>query len=228
ENPQTFGAEQVDDAFSERRLGSHHGQVDPLGERRLGELGDFHDRDFFQAILARGAAVPRRDEDLLDARALRESPCDRVLPSARADDEQLHQCRKCRTPVNTIAIPCSSAAAITSSSLTLPPGWITACAPARATTSMPSRKGKKASEATTDPARVCFASLALNSATRAASTRLIWPAPMPRVRPPLQNTMALDFTYLPTRQANRRSLTCSGVGFARVTDRSPRASKSRS
>jgi len=51
-------------------------------------------------------------------------------------------------PVNTIAKPCSSAAAITSSSRILPPGWITHVAPADAAASMPSAKGKKASEAT--------------------------------------------------------------------------------
>jgi hypothetical protein len=33
-----------------------------------------------------------------------------------------HQCRKCRTPVSTMASPASSAAAITSLSLTEPPG----------------------------------------------------------------------------------------------------------
>src|SRR5690606_20217500 len=40
------------------------------------------------------------------------------------------QWRKCRTPVNTIAMPCSSAAAITSLSRIEPPGWITALIPA--------------------------------------------------------------------------------------------------
>ena len=54
-------------------------------------------------------------------------------------------------PVNTIAMPRSSAAAITSSSRMLPPGWITATAPLSATTSRPSRNGKNASEATTEP-----------------------------------------------------------------------------
>src|SRR5262249_12592648 len=39
------------------------------------------------------------------------------------------QCRKCRTPVNTIATPRSSAAAITSESRIEPPGWITQLAP---------------------------------------------------------------------------------------------------
>ena len=60
----------------------------------------------------------------------------------------LHQCRKCRTPVKTMAMPCSSAAAITSSSRIEPPGWITAVAPASTAASSPSAKGKKASEAT--------------------------------------------------------------------------------
>src|SRR6266704_1630294 len=64
----------------------------------------------------------------------------------------MHQCRKCRTPVNTIASPSSSAAAMTSSSRMLPPGWMTALAPAWATTSTPSRNGKNASDATADPA----------------------------------------------------------------------------
>ena len=62
------------------------------------------------------------------------------------------QCRKCRRPVNTIAMPCSSAAAMTSSSRLLPPGWTTAVTPAAASTSRPSRNGKKASEPATEPA----------------------------------------------------------------------------
>ncbi len=40
---------------------------------------------------------------------------------------------------------------MTSSSRIEPPGWITAVAPASASTSRPSRNGKKASEATTEP-----------------------------------------------------------------------------
>ena len=54
-------------------------------------------------------------------------------------------------PVNTMAIPALSAAAITSLSRTEPPGWITAVAPAAMAASSPSAKGKKASEATTEP-----------------------------------------------------------------------------
>src|SRR5213596_2107346 len=44
-------------------------------------------------------------------------------------------------------MPCSSAAATTSASRSEPPGWITAVAPAFATTSRPSRNGKNASDA---------------------------------------------------------------------------------
>ena len=53
-----------------------------------------------------------------------------------------------------------------------------AVAPVFAISSMPSRKGKKASEATTVPAR---GSTAFCAAKRAESTRLICPAPTPTV-----------------------------------------------
>src|SRR5690606_13643146 len=62
-----------------------------------------------------------------------------------------HQCRKCRRPVITIAMSCSSAAAMTSASRTDPPGCTTAVAPAAARLSRPSRNGKKASDAATVP-----------------------------------------------------------------------------
>ena len=91
-----------------------------------------------------------------------------------------------------MARPFSSAAATTSSSRTEPPGWITAVAPASATASRPSAKGKKASEATTEPvARLLPSpaarevSAAFQAAMRAESTRLIWPAPTPTVAPSL-------------------------------------------
>ncbi len=54
-------------------------------------------------------------------------------------------------PVNTMASPASSAASITSASRIAPPGWITAVAPASAIACNPSGKGKKASDAATDP-----------------------------------------------------------------------------
>ena len=91
-------------------------------------------------------------------------------------------------PVNTMAMPWSSAALITSSSRIEPPGWITAVAPASIATRRPSANGKNASDATTEPLvsgslapAACAASSALRAAMRAESMRLIWPAPMPTV-----------------------------------------------
>src|SRR5690606_18303711 len=130
------------------------------------------------------------------------------------------QCRKCRTPVNTIATPRSLAAAMTSASRTEPPGWITQPAPASTTTSSPSRNGKKASEATAEPASDSAALLALIEAIRAESIRLIWPAPTPRVCPLPQKTIALDLTNLATRQANSMSASWASVGEISVTTRS--------
>ncbi len=46
------------------------------------------------------------------------------------EQDRCHQCRKCRSPVTTMASPASSAAAITSPSFTEPPGWTTAVTPA--------------------------------------------------------------------------------------------------
>jgi hypothetical protein len=71
-----------------------------------------------------------------------------AYPSLPPPSLKFAQCRKWRAPVNTIVSPCSLAAAITSSSRIEPPGWMTALAPAAARTSIPSRNGKKASEAT--------------------------------------------------------------------------------
>ena len=77
--------------------------------------------------------------------------------------------------------------------------------------------GRRHRMATTEPRRVRPAFCALMLAMRVLSTRLIWPAPTPSVWPFLQNTMALDFTYFATRQANSRSCSCSLVGCALVT-----------
>src|SRR5205085_7419924 len=52
-----------------------------------------------------------------------------------------HHCWKCRSPVNTIARPSSSARSMIFSSRIPPPGWITAATPAAAAASMPSSKG---------------------------------------------------------------------------------------
>src|SRR5262249_787845 len=100
----------------------------------------------------------------------------------------VHQCRKCRSPVKTIARLALSAALMTSSSRTEPPGWITAVAPASTAAIKPSANGKKASDDTTlplvsgslNPAALA-ASPAFQAAMRAESTRLICPAPTPTV-----------------------------------------------
>ena len=89
------------------------------------------------------------------ARRLCALPRQRVLTAARPPTmstlHRLAQCRKWRMPVKTMAIPCSLAAAMTSASRIEPPGWITAVMPCSAATSTPSRNGKNASDATTEP-----------------------------------------------------------------------------
>ena len=76
------------------------------------------------------------------------------------------------------------------------------------------RNGKNASEATAVPARSSFAFMI---ATRAASTRLICPAPTPTVWTGLAKTIALDFTCLATAQARKRAFHSDSVGFRRDT-----------
>src|SRR5688572_16298102 len=127
------------------------------------------------------------------------------------------QCLKCRRPVNTIARPCSSAAAMTSASFIDPPGWTTAVAPADATESRPSRNGKNASDAATDPRNV--SPLAFMRATFTASTRLIWPAPIASVRLALVKMTVFDFTCAHSRQAKRSAVHSSVVGCRLVTTR---------
>ena len=61
------------------------------------------------------------------------------------------------------------------------------------------------------------ASAALRDRDRDASSRLIWPAPMPTVAPSLANTMAFDLTCLQTAKAKRRSAISAGVGARSVT-----------
>ena len=56
----------------------------------------------------------------------------RRRPRARRASGSRAQCWNCLSPVNTMTRPCSSAAAMTSSSRTEPPGWMTAATPAAA------------------------------------------------------------------------------------------------
>ena len=94
-------------------------------------------------------------------------------------------------PVNTMARPASSAALITSSSRIEPPGWITAVAPASAAASRPSAKGKKASDATTEP-------LARVSAEPRPSRRL--------GRLPGGDARGIDAAHLAGADADRRAV----------------------
>ena len=80
---------------------------------------------------------------------------------------------------------------------------------------MPSRNGKNASDAMALPSTTRPSSFALSAATRVEYTRDICPAPTPIVMPSLAKTIAFDFTYLHTRQANHRSAYCVGVGLQR-------------
>src|SRR6266849_4924509 len=78
---------------------------------------------------------------------------DRERDHRKEAEGRIIQWRKWRTPVKTIARPCWSAAAITSSSRAEPPGCAIAVAPASAASGGPSGNGKKASEASTEPLR---------------------------------------------------------------------------
>ena len=83
-----------------------------------------------------------------------------------------------------------------------------------AASSTPSRNGKKASEAMTEP--LAF-SPALWQAIMELSTRDICPAPMPTTCSPLARMMALDQTCLPTFQAKSMIGPPHGVGARLVT-----------
>ena len=84
-----------------------------------------------------------------------------LKPRATAPFLARSQCRKTRTPVKAMAMPFSSAAAMTSASRREPPGWITAVAPAATASRRPSAKGKKASDAQAEPsASDCVSPLA--------------------------------------------------------------------
>src|SRR4029453_14156509 len=90
-------------------------------------------------------------------------------------------------------------------------------APASAAAINPSGNGKKASLATALPLSESPASFAFQTAIREASTRDIWPAPIPSVRSALAYTMAFDLTCLTTRQPNNIAFSSVFVGRRFVT-----------
>src|SRR5206468_773667 len=73
-----------------------------------------------------------------------------LLPLGR-----FQKCRKERSPVSTMLIPCRSQALTSSGSSTEPPGWIMAETPSFATASTLSIFGRNPSEAMTLPLRSC-------------------------------------------------------------------------
>ena len=130
-------------------------------------------------------ALPGRAPHALDPRAPAELPGQRVLAAAAADDEDPHatQCRKWRTPVNTIAMPCASAAR---------DHLVVAHAAARlhdrrgAGRDAPprGRRGTGRTRRSRAPSRRarCRARRARARALRTGSTREVWPPPSASVR----------------------------------------------
>src|SRR5437879_1848935 len=96
--------------------------------------------------------------------------------------------------------------------------------PARAASSTPSANGKNASEANTAPAGSCPCWRALWIARNEASTRDIWPAPIPTAAWSRASTMAFDLTTPTAAHANRRSRHSASVGARRLTPFHPAAS----
>ena len=90
EDPEARRAERVDDALREGRFWTDDGQCDLLGLRQRDQIRDRGDSNVGQPRLDRRAGVAGRDEDLSDARGLRDLPCQRVLTAAAADDEHVH------------------------------------------------------------------------------------------------------------------------------------------
>ena len=113
-----------------------------------------------------------------------------------------------------ITIPASFAASIIFLSFIEPPGWIIASTPVSASCSIPSGKGKKASDAATE--FLIFSgtnSNALLVAILQLSNLLGWPEPIPIVVLLFTKTIALDYTNLQILNANFKLVICFDDGF---------------
>ena len=86
-NLEVRGAERVDDAGRQRRLGTHDGDCDGFAAREFNERSDIGQIDIRDARLARRPRIARRDEDHSNARRARELPRQRVLAAPAANDE---------------------------------------------------------------------------------------------------------------------------------------------
>src|SRR3954469_18972397 len=152
-----------------------------LGERRLDVGEGLLGLDVRVPGAGDGAVLGRRraaGDPHVRARAHHPAVAHDRLPLDARSVALHRQWRKWRWPVTTIVTPAASAAAMTSSSRLEPPGCTMAVTPASIASAGPSAKGKKASEASAAPFSSCWA---FSTARRTASTRLIWPAPMPSV-----------------------------------------------
>src|SRR2546422_3938390 len=87
-----------------------------------------------------------------------------------------------------------------------------ALTPARAASSTPSANGKNASEANTAPLGSCPCWRAVWIARNEASTRDVWPAPIPIAASSRARRIAFDLTAPTAPQANRRSRHSTSVG----------------
>ena len=156
------------------------------------------------ALPGRAADAPRRAGS---AASFQASACSRPPPPTTRT--RIAQCRKWRTPVKTMATPCASAAAITSSSRMLPPGWTMAVAPAAIASSRPSGNGKNASLAEHRAARArCRAARRARArcgpARRATSARRR--APSVRSAVAKHDRVRLDVLHDPPGEGERAQL----------------------
>ena len=124
-------------------------------------------------------------------------------------------------------MPALFAASIIFLSLIEPPGWMIALMPTFINSWIPSGKGKKASDAATEP--IIFLGKncnALLDAILQLSNLFGCPEPMPIVDLLFAKMMALDFTNLQILKANLRLLSWFVDGFFLVTTRNFFLSKS--
>src|SRR5215211_5312085 len=131
--------------------------------------------------------------------------------------EPATQCRKWRRAVKTIAAPARSTASTTSESRFDPPGWMTAAIPSSSANLGPSANGKNASDASAAPGSSCPRSRAFWTASRTASTRLVWPPPAPRSWRSRARTIAFEPTCFAIRQPKTRSPQPASLGARVVT-----------
>jgi hypothetical protein len=137
EAAQALRFEVIDHACHERRFRAHDRQADVLAAHEIRERVEIHrvDGHVLHARIEGRAGIARGDVDAADARLSPRPSRPKRVPGhrCRVPGPSSARCpaqwRKCRMPVKTMAMPASSAAAITSSSRIDPPGWMTARCP---------------------------------------------------------------------------------------------------